>query len=202
LEELNFYPDTYGVLDGKSSSCGWPVHATRQDPRGGWVRGDEPLERVEIGNGRVVELWEGTRSSEPYNYLITRAGSWNVIIPCQSVTSIAGETATWAELITATETADGLLVFTDERRLDMHLRGEGATIRLSGDEVVVDISSGKPGCDAGQPDLGARGGVVQWCLDPAGGVYVYANAFEPHREPFLERLVSGLEIRNYRPGAN
>lgn len=45
LEEPNFYPDTYGVLDGKSSSCGWPVHASRHDPRGGWVRGDEPLDR-------------------------------------------------------------------------------------------------------------------------------------------------------------
>ncbi|MGZ8632102.1 MAG: hypothetical protein ACXWZF_14250 [Actinomycetota bacterium] len=45
LEELNFYADTYGVLDGKSSSCGWPVHASPHDPRSGWVRGDEPLDR-------------------------------------------------------------------------------------------------------------------------------------------------------------
>ncbi len=200
LEELSVYPDTYGLLDGQSSSCGWPVHASRFDPRGGWVRGDGPLDRFESTTGQVVELWEGTRSSQPYNFLLSRAGSWNVIVPCQSVTTIAGDTASWAELITARESKDGLLVFPDVPPLDMHLRGEGATIRISGDDVVVDVSSGKARCDAGEPDLGWRDGVVQWCLEQSGGVYVYANAFEAARESFLEELVSGLEIRNYRPG--
>jgi len=200
LEGLNVYPDTYGVLDENSSSCGWPVHASRHDPRGGWLRGNQPIGGLE---GRIgyVELWEGTQSNEPYNFLIGRSGSWNIIVPCRSA-ALAGDTASWAELISAAESRDGLLVFEDAPRLDMHLPEEGATIRFSGDDVIVDVSSGSARCDAGHPDMGARDGVVQWCVEPSGGVYVYANAFEPRREDFLQGLASGLEIRNYRPGEN
>lgn len=202
LESLNFYPDTYGVLDGKSSSCGWPVHASRYDPRGGWVRGDEPLDRVVTTTDRVVELWEGSRSHAPYNYLLSRSGSWNVIVPCDSATTIAGDTLEWAELVTPLESRDGLLVFEETPPLDMHTSEDGASVRLSGDDVVVDLSSGRPGCEQREPDFGAGDGVVQWCVEPAGGVYIYANAFKPAQESFLERLVTDLQIRGYRPGAN
>ena len=200
LEELSFYPDTYGILDGKSSSCGWPVHASRYDPRGGWVRGEEPLDRFVATSDRVVELWEGTRSSEPYNYLLSRSGSWNVIVPCDSVMTIAGDTLKWAKLMTASESPDGLLVFEDAAPLDMHQSHEGATVRISGKDVVVDLSSGRTGCEKSSSDLGASDGVVQWCVEPAGGVYLYANAFKPAQESFLERLVTGLQIRGYRRG--
>lgn len=201
LERLNAYPDTYAVLDSTASSCGWPVHASLSDPRDGWVRGDGPLDRYETVTGRTVELWAGARGHQPYNYLIMRAGSWKVIVPCQGVTSFTGVTATWAQHLAGFESEDGLLVLEDAPPLDMHIPDEGATVRFSGDDVVADISSGRAGCDQGASDLGADDGVVQWCLYPQGGVYVYANAFGPGGEPFLQRLVDGLEIRNYRPAS-
>jgi hypothetical protein len=197
LERYGVYPDMYARLDGSPDVCGWPVHATRYDPRGGWVRGERPLDTAETTDGRVVELWEGTKSNAPHNFLITRIGAWNVIVACRGGV-IDGDVATWAEKLSGPMTGDGLLVMRDSGLLDMHPGDSGATVRISGDDIVVDISVSPDECvGGGATDLGANDGVVEWCVGRS--LHVYANAFAPAGESFLQDLVEGLEVDAFRP---
>ena len=196
LEKLNVYPDSYANLEGSSGTCGWPVHAARFDPRDNWARGDAPLDRYERKDGRIVELWRGQSWARPHNILITRIGPWNVLVLCRSM-AMTPETELWAEHLSAHETKDGLLILEDSPPLDAHPGDTGATIRFSGQDVVVDLEISPDDCrSGGATDLGAGDGVVEWCAE--GDVHVYANAFEARQNEFLERLTSGLEIRDYR----
>jgi hypothetical protein len=78
------------------------------------------------------------------------------------------------------------------------LGDEGATVRLSSRDVIIDLSSGRAHCDDGSPDVGTGDEVVQWCIEPAG-VYLYAVATGRAGTGILDGLVAGLEIRSYRP---
>lgn len=196
LERYGVYPDMFGRLRGSPDVCGWAVHATRYDPRGGWVRGDAPLDSLVSAGGRVVELWEGTKSHAPYNYLITRIGEWNVIVGCRGSDVIDGDVAVWAENLSGSMAPSGLLVMRDAGPLDMH-PWAGATVRISGDDIVVDISVSPDECvGGGATDLGADDGVVEWCVGRS--LHIYANAFAPKAQPFLQQLVEGLEVDSYR----
>jgi hypothetical protein len=195
LERLSVYPDAFAALEGRSSSCDWPVHASRYDPRDGWLKGVEPLDSYVNEGGRAFELWKGPGTQ---TYLITRAGPWNVIVLCGGAKEVVGSLALWADLFSPRASDDGLLVLETTPPLALQLADEGATIRLSNRDVVVDVSSGRTACQARSPDMGFRDDVIQWCIDPAEGVYVYATAFRQAGTSILEGLVEGLEVRNYR----
>ena len=195
LERLSVYPDAYATLEGRSSSCDWPVHASRYDPRDGWLNGEEPLDGYLNEEGRAFELWKGPGT---HTYLITRAGPWNVIILCGAAKEVVGSVALTADLFSPRVSDDGLLVLETTPPLALQLADEGAAIRLSNRDVVVDLSSGRIGCQARSPDMGVGDDVIQWCIDSAGGVYLYATAFRPAGDSILEGLVAGLEVRNYR----
>jgi hypothetical protein len=148
-------------------------------------------------DGGVVELWEGTRSHAPYNYLISRAGEWNVIVGCREAGAIDGDVAIWAEHLSGRMAPDGLLVVDDAGPLDMHPGHSGATVRVSGADIVVDVTVSPDDCvDGGATDLGTEDGVVEWCVGRS--VHIYANGFSPRSESFLDQLVEGLEIVSYR----
>ena len=113
---------------------------------------------------------------------------------------MTAETTRWAEHLYASGSTEGLLVMEDSPPLDAHPGDTGATIRFSGRDVVVDLEISPDDCrGGGATDLGAGDGVVEWCAE--GDVHVYANAFDARQYDFLERLTSGLDIRNYRPVA-
>jgi hypothetical protein len=200
LEELSAYPDTFA--EGGPRACGWPVHATRYDPHVGWITGQEPLAEHVRADGTTVELWEGTRDNAPYDYLVYRSGSWSVLVPCNWGGSInQEELAVWAENLHAHESPDGLLVLEGTPPLVLHPWRDqnGPTLRFSGQEVVIDIRPLSEQCDPESGwggDTDAADGVAQWCVQPEGGIYVYANAFTA--EDFLQALVDGLEVRNVR----
>ena len=43
--------------------------------------------------------------------------------------------------------------------------------------------------------------MVQWCLQPKGRVWLYANSFTADGEELLQRLVSEVEIRKVEPAS-
>lgn len=203
LEKLSVYPDTFA--DGGGRQCGWGVHATRYDPHVGWIRGAEPLTEHVGADGTTVELWEGTRDNEPYDYLVYRFGSWSVLVPCLGDGVIDQETlAVWAENLHGHESADGLLVLEGTPPLVLHPWRDqnGPALRFSNKDVIIDIRPLSDQCDPASGwggDTDAADGVVQWCVQPEGGIYVYANAFAPEGEDSLRALVDGLEVRVVRP---
>ena len=199
LDGFNVYPDAYANLEAGSGACGWPVHASRSDPREDWARGAGPLDSHTRIDGTVVELWQGKPWTRPHNILVTRFGRWNVIVLCRAQAMIP-EVVLWAEHLGAHTSRDGLLVLEDSLPLEAHPGDTGATIRLSGPNVVVDLEVSPDDCrNGGATDLGSADGVVEWCVD--GNVHVYANAFEPRQHAFLERLTADLTVRNVRPPA-
>ena len=47
----------------------------------------------------------------------------------------------------------------------------------------------------------ASDGVVQWCVQQDGGIYVYANAFAAETKHFLQALVDDLDVRRVHSAA-
>ena len=200
LEELSVAPYTHGTLKQGSDPCGWPVDATRHDPHESWVSGDAPLATHLRNDGGIVELWQGRRSHEPYNYLIYRFGSWNVLVGCRSQEVISGPLVAWANNLGGHETSDGLLVVTGLPPLAVPaVPHEGTTIQFSGKDLFFELRISQADC-RGPADPGVGDGVVQLCVEPAGNVFLYAVALRPAAETFLEGLVADLEIRNFRSG--
>ncbi|HEU4354817.1 MAG TPA: hypothetical protein VFT27_04440 [Actinomycetota bacterium] len=199
LETLSVYPDTFA--DGGPRACGHTVHATRYDPREGWIRGMAPLAEHVRPDGETVALWQGTRDNEPWDYLVSRFGAWTVLVPCDGDRPIdAGALATWADNLHGRESADGLLVLEGTPPLVLHPWRDqnGPTLRMSDRDVVIDLRPLSDQCDpqgGREGDTDPRDGVVQWCLQPEGRIYVYANGFTSAGKDLLEGLVDDLEVR-------
>jgi hypothetical protein len=198
LGELSVYPDAFA--DRGPRECGWSVSGTRYDPHAGWIGGDAPLAEHVREDGGIVALWEGTRDNEPYDFLVYRFGSWSVLVPCRERIDEA-TLAIWAENLHGHEASDGLLVLEGTPPLVLHPWRDqnGPTLRLSDEDVIVDLRPLSEQCDpasgwGGDTDPGD--GVVQWCAQPEGGIYVYANGFTGEGKDFLEALVDGLEVRH------
>jgi Tol biopolymer transport system component len=203
LQELSVYPDTFA--DGGPRQCGWSVHATRYDPHGGWIRGDEPLAEHVRADGTTVGLWEGTPDNELHDFLVYRFGSWSVLVPCRWGGAMDQDAlAVWAENLHGHESAEGLLVLEGTSPLVLHPWRDqsGPTLRLSSADVIIDIRPLSEQCDPARGwggDTDAADGVVQWCVQPEGGMYVYANAFSAETKEVLQTLVNDLEVRGVRP---
>lgn len=99
------------------------------------------------------------------------------------------------------EAPDGLLVLDASPPLDMHPFSDrnGPTIRISGDDVVIDVSVGPEACGWDVDDRGVGDGVVQWCIQPDGGIWLYANGFSREGKDLLQGVVEDLEVRHVRP---
>ena len=198
LEDMSVYPDTFAEIGGPSE-CGSPVYATRHDPHGTWITGDASLAEHVRPDGVRVGLWEGTRANRPYDFLIFRFGAWTVMIPCRGSIGDA-ELAIWAENLHGHQSPEGLLVLEGTAPLVVNPWRDqnGPTLRMSDEDIIVDIQPGSELCEqssgrGGDTDPGD--GVVQWCIQPEGSVYVYANGFTPAGEDFLQQLVDGLQVR-------
>lgn len=201
LERLSVYPDTYA--EGGPRECGVSVHATRYDPRLGWVTGDRPIAQHERDDGTVVEVREGTRDHAPYDFLVYRFGSWSVLVPCRwrADDIDAASLAAWADNLHGEESADGLLVLsgTDPIRMHPYQDRSGPTVRLSSEDAVIDLTVGPEACGWDVDDREVTGdGTVQWCIQPEGGIWLYATAFAADGRTLLEDVVAGLQIRNVR----
>jgi hypothetical protein len=204
LEELSVYPDTFA--EGGPRACGWTVHATRYDPHLGWVTGDAPLARHVTQDGAAVALWGGTRDHLPYNSLVYRFGSWSVLVLCKGST-FDEDLAMLAERLHGFEAPDGLLVLEGTPPLVLHpWRDQNApALRLSGTDIVIDLRPLSDQCDPATDwggDMAPGDGVVQWCVQPQGRIWLYANGFSAEGKGFLQRLVSELEIRNVEPAGS
>lgn len=197
LEDLSVYPSTFAA-EGPPA-CGHAVDATRHDPRAGWIRGEEPLAEHVGPDGVTVSLWQGQRDHQPHDYLVYRFGSWSVLVPCRSPLSEEA-LALWAENLHGRESPEGLLVLEGTPPLVVHPWRDqnGPTLRMSNRDAVVDIRPLSEQCDPSTGwggDTNPRDGVVQWCIQPAGSIYVYANGFTAEGKTFLQALVDGLEVR-------
>jgi hypothetical protein len=201
LEELSVYPDTFA--EGGPRVCGASVSATRYDPQGedSWFIGHGPLWKHERRDGLTIQLWKGT-PDHGGSFLVYRFGSWTVLVPC-SQSAEPEDLRLWAESLHGEETPDGLLVLESTPPLVVNpWRDHPPLIRFSDREVIFELSSDSGECDpsgGGDGDTGAGDGVVQYCIQPEGGVYLYANGFSAEGKRFLEALVEGLEVRRIRP---
>ena len=123
-----------------------------------------PLAELVTEDGSVVALWEGTRSREPWNYLVYRFGSWSVLVGCQGRSDL--DFSMLAEHLHGFETSEGLLLLEGTPPLVLHPFRDhsGPTLRLSSRDIVVDLQPLSDLCDAATGwggDMGARDGVVQ-----------------------------------------
>jgi hypothetical protein len=202
LEELSVNPDTF--VDPGPSECGSPVYASRYDPHEGWIRGEAPIAEHLGADGATVALWEGTPVNRPYDFLVYRFGSWTVLVPCRGPIG-QDELAMWAKNLHGEESPDGLLVLKGTPPLVLHPWRDqhGPTLRMSDHDVVVDISPLSEQCDPASGwggDTNPGDGVVQWCVQPEGTIYIYANGFTPEGKDLLQALVDDLEVREVQPG--
>jgi hypothetical protein len=200
LEQLSVYPDTYA--DGGPRVCGSSVSATRYDPHGNdsWFVGDGPLWQHTRADGLTVQLWKGTRDHGG-SFLVYRFGPWTVLVPCSDAAA-PDDLRIWAESVHGQETPEGLLRLEGTPPLEVNpWRDHPPVIRFSDRQVVFELGSDAEECDLsdGGGDRGAGDGVVQYCLQPEGRIWLYANGFSAAGERFLETLVEGLEVRNVRP---
>jgi hypothetical protein len=176
-----------GLDDGVDgpSGCGYVLNAFRQDPTLSWIKDQPPLAEFIRQDGSIVGLYEGQPSFAPYDYLVYRFGSWNALVGCpQGGGHDMASMRRWAEGISGQESPEGLLVVEGSADVDVH-KWE-VTIRFGDQDAIVDLQSME--CEDVGGDRSHADGVVQWCLDPALGVYVYANG----DGPFLQALVEGL----------
>jgi hypothetical protein len=201
LQDLSVYPDTFA--DGGPRACGASVSATRYDPHGegAWFIGDEPLWEHERPDGLMVQQWRGT-SDHGGSFLVYRFGSWTVLVPCLD-SAEPEDLRLWAESLHGDETPEGLLVLESTPPLVVNpWRDHPPVIRFSDRQVIFELSPDSAQCDqssAGGGDTTAGDGVVQYCIQPQGGVYLYANGFSSEGRRFLEALVEDLEVRRVRP---
>jgi hypothetical protein len=205
LEELSVYPDTF--VDAGPSECGSPVYASRYDPQRGWITGRAPLaQHVSSGNGTPVALWEGTPDNRPYDFIVYRFGSWSVLVPCRGPIG-QEELAMWAENLHGEESPEGLLVLEGTSPLVLHSWRDqnGPTLRISDKDVVIDIRPLSEQCNPASGwggDMDPQDGVVQWCLQSEGAIYVYANGFNPEGKDLLQALVDDFAVRRVQPGSD
>jgi len=196
LEEFTVSPSTY-VDGGGDSNCGVSLMATRQDPFINIVDGEAPLAEYPVGD-TVVGLWGAAPGFGGYDYLLFRFGSWNVLLPCRSADD--ADARSWAEHLSGFESPDGFLVLEGEGPLvaNPYDGRDGPSIRMSAEDSVIEIRVSGDQCDT-RGDRDARDDVVQWCIDPRSGIYVYALAFKPSARPLLEELVDQLDVRQVVP---
>jgi hypothetical protein len=198
-EQLSVYPDTFAA--GGPQACGWSVHATRHDPTDGWVTGSGPLARFARADGTIVELWDGGKSSEPHDYLLLPVDSWTVLVPCRwNGDWDREEVSVWSENVHGHESPDGLLVLTGTPPLDVHPFGDrnGPTVRFSNEDLVVDLTVAPDACRDGSNDRGLADDTVQWCIQPSGGIWLYATMFTAGAEKLLRGIVEDLQVLDVR----
>jgi hypothetical protein len=200
LEKLNVYPDTFAL--GGPRTCGLPVYGTQHDPHGqrSWFVGKAPLWEHVRPDGQTVQLWEGT-PAHGGNVLVYRFGSWTVLVPCLD-SAEPEHLRFWAESLHGEASPDGLLVLDSTPPLVVNpwRNQHAATIRMSGNDIIIDLRTSTESCDDGNGgDRDADDGVVQWCIQPRGGIYLYANGFTLAAERLLQGLVEDLEVRRVRP---
>ncbi len=149
------------------------------------MRGDAPLTEYVRKDGTTVALWEGTRDHQPYTFLVYRFGSWSVLVPCLWDGAIDEDAlAVWAENLHGYESPEGLLVLegTPPLVLNPWRDQNGPTLRLSGDDVVIDVRPLSEQCDPASGwggDTDPADGVVQWCVQLEGGIYVTPTPSRP-----------------------
>jgi hypothetical protein len=200
IEGLSVYPDTYA--DGGPRDCGSSVSATRYDPHGegDWYVGDRPLWEHTRPDRLTVQLWKAT-PDHGGSFLVYRFGSWTVLVPC-SESAASEDLRLWAESLHGEVTPEGLLMLESTPPLVVNpWRDHPPVIRFSDRHVIFELGSDSAQCDPssrGDGDTGVGDGVVQWCIQPQGGIYLYANGFSAGGKRFLEALVQHLEIRNVR----
>jgi hypothetical protein len=198
-ERFSVYPDTFAA--GGPQACGSSVHATRHDPSGGWVVGSEPLALFPRPDGSVAELWDGEPLSEPHDYLLFRFDSWTVLVPCRWHGDWdREEVSVWSENVHGQESPDGLLVLTGTSPLKVNPYDDrsGPTVRFSTNDLVLDLTVGPEACRWRLNDRGVGDGNVQWCIQPAGGIWLYATMFTATAEKLLRGLVEDLQVLNVR----
>lgn len=200
LQDLSVYPDTFA--EGGPRVCGASVSATRYDPHGegAWFIGDGPLWEHARPDGLTVQLWKGT-PDHGGSFLVYRFGRWTVLVPCLE-SAEPEDLRLWAENLHGEETPDGLLVLESTPPLVVNpWLDHPSVIRFSNRDVVFELSPDSAQCDAssGGGDRGTGDGVVQYCIQPEGEVYLYANGFSPDGKHLLVALVDGLEVRRVRP---
>jgi hypothetical protein len=201
LEDLSVYPDTFA--GGGPRACGASVSATRYDPHGegDWFIGDDPLWEHRRSDGLTVQLWKGT-TDHGGSFLVYRFGSWTVLVPCLG-SAESEDLRLWAESLHGEETPEGLLVLESTPPLVVNpWRHHPPVIRFSDRHIIFELSPDSAQCDPSNGwggDQDAGDGVVQWCIDPEGRVYLYANGFSSDGERFLQALVDDLEVRRVRP---
>jgi len=198
-EQLSVYPDTFAA--GGPQACGWSVHATRHDPTDGWVTGSEPLAQFARADGTIAELWDGGKSSEPHDYLLLPVDSWTVLVPCRwNGDWDREEVSVWSENVHGHDSPDGLLVLTGTPPLEVHPFGDGngPTVRFSNEDLVVDLTVAPDACRDRSNDRGLADDTVQWCIQPSGGIWLYATMFTAGAEKLLRGIVEDLEVLDVR----
>ena len=198
-EHVSVYPDTFAA--GGPHACGSSVHATRHDPTEGWVTGTEPLARFTASDGSIAELWDGGKSSEPHDYLLLRFDSWTVLVPCRWHGDWEREeVSVWSEGIHGRESPDGMLVLTATPPLEIHPYGgtSGPTVRFSNKDLVLDLTVAPDTCRERTNDRGLADDTVQWCIQPSGGIWLYATMFTAKAEKLLQGIVEDLQVLGVR----
>jgi hypothetical protein len=196
-EQVSVYPDTFAA--GGPHTCGESVHATRHDPTDGWVVGSEPLARFTRSDGSIAELWDGGKSSEPHDYLLLPFDPWTVLVSCRWHGDWdREEVSVWSENLHAHESPDGMLVLTGTPPLEVHPYEGSPTVRFSNKDLVLDLRVDSEACRTRSDDRGLGDDTVQWCIQPTGGIWLYATMFTPKAERLLQGVVDGLHVVNVR----
>jgi hypothetical protein len=199
LEQFSVYPDTFAA--GGPQACGSSVHATRYDPKVGYVIGSEPLAQFTRTDGSIAELWDGEPLSEPHDYLLIRFDSWTVVVPCRWHGDWdREEVSVWSENVQGHESPDGMLVLTATPPIEVHPYEGSPTVRFSIRDLVLDLTVAPNECRLSSNDRGVGDGTVQWCIQPSGGIWLYATMFTAtaKAEKVLQGLVEDLQVLNVR----
>lgn len=196
-ERFSVYPDTFAA--GGPQACGSSVHATRHDPKVGYVIGSEPLARFTRQDGIIAELWDGEPLSEPHDYLLIRFDSWTAVIPCRWHGDWdREEVSVWSENVHGHESPDGMLVLTATPPLEVHPYEGSPTVRFSNRDLVLDLTIAPGECRLSSDDRGVGDGTVQWCIQPSGGIWLYATMFTAKAEKLLSGIVEDLQVLDVR----
>lgn len=77
-------------------------------------------------------------------------------------------------------------------------RSNGATVRFSNEDLVVDLTVAPDACRERSHDRGLGDDTVQWCIQPSGGIWLYATMFTDRAERSLRGIVEDLQVLNVR----